>query len=354
MNLLVLFSLINGISAGVFGLFVYLKNRKSLVNKNLFLMSIGVAIWSFSYVKWLSVTTEESAFFLSRMLNFGATLIPVFYLHWVLVFLNLDKKKRGIITFGYIITFIFLLFSFTPYYIKSVKSVLYFPYWPQAGPLYICFIILGYIGLVGYGLYQLFKERKTALKEKRNQIDYIILGTILGFGGGATNFPLMFGVSLFPPFGQPLVSVHPFLWMFAILKYHFFEIRVILTELLVGVMGIILVILPFVMPTGSLRVLTGSVFILFCIFGHYLVKATHEESRRKEEAEALAVRERVLREEFESLAKQRRKMAEQFQVMAIRSVRLLIELGKSLFKLQLWEFLFLKGLLNSKFRAKYF
>ena len=131
-------------------------------------MSIGVAIWSFSYVKWLSVTSKESALFWSRMLNFGATLIPVFYLHWVLAFLNLDKKKKEVIIFGYIITFIFLLFSFTPYYIKSVKPVLSFPYWPQAGPLYICFIILGYIGLVGYGLYQLFKNRRIAIKEKSN------------------------------------------------------------------------------------------------------------------------------------------------------------------------------------------
>jgi len=305
MNLLVLFSLINGISAGVFGLFVYLKNRKSLVNKNFFLMSIGVAIWSFSYVRWLLMTTEESALFWSKMLNFGATLIPVFYLHWVLAFLNLDKKKRKIIFFGYVLTFIFLLVSFTSYYIKSVKPVLSFPYWPQAGPLYICFIILGYIGLVGYGLYQLFKERKTALKEKRNQIDYIILGTILGFGGGATNFPLMFGISLFPPFGQSLVSVHPFLWMFAILKYHLFEIRVILTEILVGVMGVILLVLPFLMETAQMKILTAGVFIFFCLFGYLLIKATHREIRRREEIERLYEELKVLdkaKSEFISMA----------------------------------------------------
>jgi signal transduction histidine kinase len=312
MNFFILTSLINGVLATLFGFFVYLKNWKSLVNKNFFLMCIGVAIWSFSYVKWLSVSIEESALFWSKMLNLGATLIPVFYLHWILAFLNLDRKKRGVIIFGYLITFIFLLFSFTPYYIRSVKPVLSFPYWPQAGPFYVCFIILGYIGLVGYGLYQLFKNRKIVIKEKRNQIDYIILGTILGFGGGATNFPLMFGISLFPPYGQPLVSVYPIIFTFAILKYHLFEIRVILTEILVGVMGIILLVLPFLMPSFNLRILTFAIFLLFLIFGYYLIRATHQESKRREEAEKLAAEERALRLKTERLTRAR----EQFLLSA--------------------------------------
>jgi signal transduction histidine kinase len=302
MNFFIFSTLINGILASLFGFFVYLKNRKSLVNKKFFLMCIGVGIWSFSYVKWLLVQTKESALFWSRMLNFGATLIPIFYLHWVLAFLNLDKKKRGVIIFGYLITFIFLLFSFTPYYIQSVKPVLSFPYWPQAGSLYVCFIILGYIGLIGYGLYQLFENRKTAIKEKRNQIDYIILGTILGFGGGATNFPLMFGISLFPPYGQPLVSVYPIIFTFAIYKYHLFGIRVLLTELLVGLMGIILFLQVIFARNLQWRISSILTFLLFLIFAYYLVKSVHEEEKRREEAEKLAQKERDLAEKFQVLA----------------------------------------------------
>ena len=305
MNLWILFSLINGILAISFGFFVYLKGRKKILNKTFFLMSLGVAIWSFSYCRWLLMTEEIGALFWSRILNFGATLIPIFFLHWVLNLLNLDKEKRKVLIFGYLITFIFLLFSFTPCYIQSVKPVLSFPYWPQAGPLYICFIILGYIGLVGYGLYQLFKVRKTAQKEKRNQIDYIILGAILGFGGGATNFPLMLGISLLPPIGQPLVAVYPFLWSFAILRYHLFEIRVILTETLVGVMGVVLLVLPFLIPSAALKILTTGIFLLFCIFGYLLVKATHREIKRREEIERLYAELKVLdkaKSEFISMA----------------------------------------------------
>ncbi|MFA5248924.1 MAG: HAMP domain-containing sensor histidine kinase [Candidatus Paceibacterota bacterium] len=73
----------------------------------------------------------------------------------------------------------------------------------------------------------------------------------------------------------------------AILRYHLFEIKVILTEILVALMGITLMILIFFMPSVPLRLLTGSILFLFLIFGFLLIKATHEEVKRKEEAERL-------------------------------------------------------------------
>jgi len=305
MNLFFLFSFINGVIAIIFGLFVYFKNRKNLTNILFFLMNLGITIWSLSYCQWLLMETEASALFWSKMLNFGATLIPILYLHWVFCLLNLVKKKKEIIITGYLITFVFLLFSFTPYYIKSVEPVFSFNYWPQAGLLYIFFLFLGYLGLIGYALYQLFKTRKITFGEKKTQIDYIILASIIGFGGGATNFPLMFGIALFPPFGQPLIAVYVVILTLAILKYHLFNIRVILTELLVGMMGVILLVLPFLMETFQLKLLTSAIFFFFCLFGYYLIKVTHREIKRRAEIEKLYKELKVLdktKSEFISMA----------------------------------------------------
>jgi len=248
-------------------------------------MSVGVAIWSFSYCIWLLMKEEEAALFWSRALNFGATLIPIFYLHHVLSFLNLAEKKRKLIIAGYLMTFIFLCFSFTPYYIKSVKPILFFPYWPQAGPLYICFLLLGYFGLIGYVLFQLFKARKTTQEEKRKQIDYIILATILGFGGGATNFPLMFGISLLPPVGQPLVAFYVLLVAFAIVKYHLYVIRLILTEALVVATGFALLIQAVTAEPFLLKILGGALFVFFIAFGYQLVRSVIKEIELRAELE---------------------------------------------------------------------
>ena len=216
-------SFINGIIAVVFGFFVYLKNKKETLNQTFLLINIGLAIWSFSYWRWLGVDNSESALFWSRMLNSGATLIPIFYLHWVLCLLKLEKVKKKILIFGYLLTSFFILFSFSPLYIKEVKPVFIFPYWPQAGFLYICYIFLGYFGLVGYAFFQLLRALKTSSGYKRAQIKYVLLGTILGFGGGATNFPLMFGLT-FLPLGNPLVALYPIVFTYAIIKYRLMDI----------------------------------------------------------------------------------------------------------------------------------
>lgn len=76
---------------------------------------------------------------------------------------------------------------------------------------------------------------------------------------------------------------------YAIVKHHLFDIKLILTEILVGTMGIILLILPFLMISDSLRILTSIIFFLFCVFGYYLIKAIHNEIKKKEEAEMFKV-----------------------------------------------------------------
>jgi signal transduction histidine kinase len=288
MDFYIIFSFINGIVAILFGWFIFSKNWKNITNATFFLMSMAVAIWSFSYCLWLSKTDATEALFWSRMLNLGATLIPIFFFHWVLSILNIIKEKKKVLIFGYILTIFYSFYSFSPLYIESVAPVSSFPFWPQAGPIYVFFLIFGYFGLTFYGLYQLIKAKRGADSEKKHQIDYVILGSLFGFGGGATNFPLMFGISLFPPIGQPLVIFYIIIFGLATLRYHLFEIKVILVEILVGVMGIALSILLFFMPTEMLRLLMSIVLFLFLIFGYYFIKAIHQETARKEEAERIS------------------------------------------------------------------
>lgn len=283
MKIFFLFSLINGLTATFFGLLIFFKNRKSLQNKTFLLTNIGVAIWSFSYCAWLLMGNEKSALFWSRALNFGATLIPIFYLHWILVFLNLTERNKKIIIFGYTTTIIFTLLSFSAYYIESVKPILFFSYWPQAGPLYVCFLVLNYFGLLGYALFLLLRARKTVLGEKKNQIDYIILATIIGFGGGATNFPLMFGVSLLPPIGQPLVALYILILIFAILRYHLFDIKVIFTEILVGAIVLLLAVQFFLSQSTFEYIWKGALFLLFAIFGYLLIRSVMQEIKYREQ-----------------------------------------------------------------------
>jgi len=167
--------------------------------------------------------------------------------------------------------------------------------------------MLGLGRLLSYTFYQLWKAYKKTSGYKKEQLKYVLVSGLIGFAGGGTNYFLWYNIPI-APWGNPLVLVWAIVFSYIVLRYRFMDIKVILTDILVGAVGIILVILPFVMPTDSLRALTLAVFLLFSVFAYYLIKATHEEAKRRDEAERIAIQERALRESAEKLVKRERKL----------------------------------------------
>jgi len=132
--------LINAVAGAFLGLFVYLKNKKEALNKIFGLMCLSIAVWGFSYFIWQMSTTKESALFWVKGAMMGAIFIPVTYLHFILVLLNLHKIKKRFLILSYIFTFFLFVLNFTPLIVKDVAPELYFPYWPKPG-IFFHFII---------------------------------------------------------------------------------------------------------------------------------------------------------------------------------------------------------------------
>jgi Ca2+/Na+ antiporter len=98
---------------------------------------------------------------------------------------------------------------------------------------------------------------------------------------------------------------------YAILKHHLFEIRVILTEILVGVMGLILSCVPFLMADKNLKILMSLVFLFYCLIGYLLIKSTLKEVNAKETLEQkVQERTRELQKSKDDL-EQSKKVAEE-------------------------------------------
>ena len=182
MNIFALSGFINGIAAIIFGSFVYFKNCKKLTNKTFGLMTFSFAVWSFSYGFWQISGQKEIAFFWVRILTIGSTFIPIIFLHWVFSILDI-KKRRKILIIGYLFSFILSLFSFSSLYVKDISPQLFFNWWPEAGILYSIYLVIGYFGIVGYACYELLKNYSKSIGYKHEQIKYILLAVLVGFGG---------------------------------------------------------------------------------------------------------------------------------------------------------------------------
>lgn len=238
MNFYALSGLINGLASSALGIFVYFRNRKGAVNKYYGLTTLAIGVWSYSYFFWQISTYKPNALFWCRTLMIGAIFIPPTYLHFVLALLDIHKQKKILINFLYIFAFVFFVFDFTPLLIRDVSPKLSFRFWPDAGKVHTFFLVF-YFLCVTYAVIKMFKEQRRSSGIKRIQIRYVILGALLGFGGGATNFPLWYSIYI-PPIGNVLVSVGIALMAYAILRYHLLDIAITIKKTTLLAAGVLL------------------------------------------------------------------------------------------------------------------
>ena len=248
MNFFSFFCLVTSIASLILGCFVYFKNRKAFVNKLWFLLSFSIAIWNFGYFKSLVAPSQAQALFWSRYFLYGgAIFIPAFFVHFVFSFLDIHKVKGKIIQTIYFFSVLFLGLDFTPLLIKEMAPKLSFRYYSEPGIGYYFFLIF-FAWCVIYAHYLMFKNYRKVSVYKRNQLKYILLASIIGFGGGATNYPLIYDIPIFP-FGQYLVFLYPVIITYAIITTHLMDITVAVTKtaIFTGVYSIFLGIPPLLL-----------------------------------------------------------------------------------------------------------
>ncbi len=277
--------LINAVASTFLGFLVYLKNKKGNLNRTFTLFCLCVAIWSYAYFVWQISTIEETALFWSRALMVGAIFMPITYFHFITVFLNIHQKKKKLLILGYILSFIFLILNLTPLFVKNVELELFFPYWPKPGITFHPFLLM-FFGYAIYSSYLLWRALRKSVGIEKLQIRYVLFGTLIGLLGGSTNYFLWYEIPI-PPLGNGLVVVYIIFITLAILKYHLFEIKVILTELLVGVIGLLLLVQAVTAEGFTWQILGLGLFVLFCVFGYLLIKSVMLEIQRRQEIEKI-------------------------------------------------------------------
>jgi signal transduction histidine kinase len=150
--------------------------------------------------------------------------------------------------------------------------MLFFSYWPEPGLLYTIYLLLIYMGLVVYSLFLLHRSYLSSSGERRGQILYVIVGAIIGFGGGLTNFFLWYDIPI-APYGNFLVAFFPFFLGYAILKHHLFNVKVIATELMTFVIWTAIFVEMLEADTFKERVFEIGLLVFVVFFGILLIRS---------------------------------------------------------------------------------
>lgn len=220
--------LIGGIVGLSSAFLVFVRNRHIGYNRAWFWLNVFTAIWSFGYFIMITSTNYNVSLFSNWILHFAASLIPSYFLYFVIAFVGEIKKFKRLLYFSFFISIVFVILTPTRWFIKDVIPKYIFNYVCDAGPLYIPFTIFFFaIVLLSLGILLLSLKKYSSIFAY--QIKYIFLTSIFGFAGGSSVFFLTFNVN-FPPYPLILFSLYPIVVTYAITRYRLFDIKYFLTR----------------------------------------------------------------------------------------------------------------------------
>lgn len=264
---------ITGALSFLLGIFVYFKNRASGLNKVCMLLNFCVSLWAWSLFGRDLAYEKATALFFVRLSYVGTIFLPPLFSHFVNSLLKF--KKKGLIAAFYSFSVALLIVDFTPLLIEDVKPILSFRYYGVPGPAYPFYTVF-LIGVMSYSLYILIKYFKISEGQTRNQIKYLLFGTLIGFSGGITTFLPAFNIEVFP-FGFYFVSFYVVIISYAIVKHRLMDITIVFKKGTTYIFLLILLFIPLLLVSVvSQKLYFGKISYLhsFIVFSLLFLAAT--------------------------------------------------------------------------------
>lgn len=225
-------SIINAVTSFLLGIFVLRSNPRSKLHQLWAWMSVSITIWGIGLSVCFGALPSQYALalFALRVADTIAIFIPLFYLHFVIVFLGQNDRGR-VLRLCYGVSFFLACFGFSDMYIPGIRTKMGIANFNDAGPLFWWFFAL-YIVEPLYAIYLMWRARGVSDGIRRAHVTLVMMTGIIGFFVGATWFPLCFNIPI-PPIPGCFVWLYCLLVTWAVFKYHLFDIHVVIRRSLV-------------------------------------------------------------------------------------------------------------------------
>ena len=269
-----------------FGMFVYVKNKKLLQAKLLFLIAICFSLWaSLDILAWATWTSYDSRIimFMWSLMNLLEPLIFALFLYFTVVFI---AKKD--ISFK-LKLFIFLILLPVFFLMPTEKNLINFDVESceaiQGSLIYYVYFLDLFFSL--WIIVFLTKSFLIARREARRQIFYLSIGVVsflLAFSWAniVGNLTINYDITQYGLFGMPIFM--GFL-AYLIVKYNAFNIKLIATQALIFALIILIASQFSFIRNNTNKILTAITLVIAVVFGWILVRSVKKEVKQKEELE---------------------------------------------------------------------
>ena len=257
MNPYSILPLVSSISCFLLGSILFLKRKGSHANIIFSLECLSIALWFIGYALMYSSPSAKVALQYTKIVYLGVIFIPIFFYHFVSVYLNIKERQFIIYSIG--VVFVAFLLG-TDYLVKDVYSY-YWGYQTKAGFLHIYFLcFLFYLSIIS--LVRLLKELKKlrgVSPIRYNQIKYILAGTSIGWFGSFADFLPNYGISYYP-LGGVFITTCVAIIVYSAIRFRAMEINIAITR--AGIFAFVytlVLVIPFIVG-GVIRPYVSGTF----------------------------------------------------------------------------------------------
>ena len=201
-----------------------LVKRKDKIAIRFLLFSTCIAGWGFLFSFWITQNYSETAtLMLARTAAVFVVLIPITWFHFVLTFIEKGEPFPYFYLINYTIAFFFVAIAPTPLIFKGVHPILGFKYMPTPGALHHLHMAI-FVILVPYGFYHLVKAYLFESGAKKDQLKYLLAGTVSGFTAASSVYLSFYNIP-FPLALLIVMPLYPILTGIALIRYGLFDVQ---------------------------------------------------------------------------------------------------------------------------------
>jgi len=264
---------------------IFSRGLKKLYNVIFALMSLSVALWSFAIIGFYTEGLSDSFNWVA--LSHSSALFSAL----VLLYFSITFPSKIIINkwFQIIPALLFLVMVYLIFYTKwvlgDVEGVRYVI---NHGYIFYQVLLIIYFIESYFALY--LQYCKTTEINTRQQVRYIFIGAVC-----ASSFAMMTNLIF------PSINIFEYTWLgpiftlslvasifIAILKYHLFNIKIIVTELICLLLIVGLAVELFAESNPGFLVIKALILILTTILSYLLIRGVYHEIELRKKNEALA------------------------------------------------------------------
>ncbi|MEW5894351.1 MAG: ATP-binding protein [Candidatus Omnitrophota bacterium] len=226
------FLFLSSVIVSSLGMIVFVKRKKSHANLFFFLFTMAISLWQISYGIAFLPIPHELIFFFFKIGYAGITFIPLFWLFFVLAFLNQTRVLKSL-SWPSIAIAVLWIFSIA-FLNLPIVSLFHYPWgaYPKVNIIAHIFFLTYFYGLfttsmIFLGL-DVFFSKKFHKDLGAIRSRYVLGATIVGVFA-AIDFTPNYGLNIYP-FGFIFMLAFSAVTFYSIIKYRLMDVSIVITR----------------------------------------------------------------------------------------------------------------------------